>query len=72
MELLELFQWTRRKENEERVVRERRKDIEDEVADALIYLLFFCDATEIDPVEVFKRKMEKNEEKYPRNMKVDF
>lgn len=71
-ELLELFQWTRSREDEERVIRERRKDVEEEIADVLIYLLFFCDAAGIDPVEAFKMKMEKNEEKYPKNVKIDF
>ncbi len=71
-ELLELFQWARSRENEERVIRERREEVEDEVADILIYLLFFCDAAEIDIVKAFRKKMAKNEAKYPKDVKIDF
>ncbi len=60
-ELLENFQWA---EDEEEVLREKREEIEDEVADILIYLLFFCDAAKIDPIKAAQRKMDKNEVKY--------
>ncbi|WP_202319543.1 nucleotide pyrophosphohydrolase [Archaeoglobus neptunius] len=65
-ELLELFQWTRSFDEEQRVLRERYEEVEDEVADILIYLLFFCDIADIDPVEAFKKKMARNEERFQR------
>ncbi len=65
-ELLELFQWTRSVEEEWRVVENKRREVEEEVADILIYLLFFCDAAGIDPIKAFKRKMAKNERRYPK------
>ncbi len=68
-ELLELFQWTRSVEDEMRIVEDRREEVEEEVADVLIYLLFFCDVAGIDPVEAFRRKMAKNERKYPKGFK---
>ncbi len=60
-ELLENFQWA---EDEEEVLKKKREEIEDEVADILIYLLFFCDAAKIDPIKAAQRKMDKNEVKY--------
>ena len=59
-ELLELFQWARSIEDEMRIVEGRREEIEEEVADILIYLLFFCDIIRIDPIDTFKKKMTKN------------
>ncbi len=64
-ELLELFQWARSVEEEMKIVESRREEVEEEVADILIYLLFFCDAFGIDPVRAFRKKMAKNEKRYP-------
>ncbi len=64
-ELLELFQWTRSVEEERRIVESRREEVEEEVADILIYLLFFCDVAGIDPIRAFRKKMAKNERRFP-------
>lgn len=71
-ELLELFQWTTSVEDEMRVLEERGKEVEEEVADILIYTLFLCDVAGIDPLVAVKRKMEKNERKYPKDRVYEF
>ncbi len=71
-ELLELFQWTRSSEEEFRVLEKRKRDVEEEIADILIYTLFLCDIAGIDPIEAVKRKMEKNEQKYPKDRVFEF
>ncbi len=71
-ELLELFQWTTSVEDEMRVLGERGKEVEEEVADILIYTLFLCDVAGIDPLVAVKRKMEKNERKYPKDRVYEF
>ncbi|WP_456330588.1 nucleotide pyrophosphohydrolase [Archaeoglobus sp.] len=71
-ELLELFQWTRSVEDEMRVLEERGRDVEEEIADILIYALFLCDVAGIDPLVAVKRKMEKNERKYPKDRVHEF
>lgn len=60
-EILELFQWT--KDNE--LPKEKIKDLEDELADTLSYLLLLADKFDIDLSKAFKEKIKKNEKKYP-------
>ena len=43
----------------------KREDIEDEVADTLYFLCRLAQKYKIDLSEAFKRKMQKNELKYP-------
>ncbi len=59
-ELLEHFQWV-----DEIDLEKKREEIEDEVADVFIYLLFFCDVAGIDLIKAAEKKMDKNEMKYP-------
>ncbi len=63
-ELLEIFQWTFDEELDE-AVKSKRNEIEDEMADVLIYLLLLADVLNIDLEKAFFRKMEKNEQRYP-------
>lgn len=42
-----------------------KKEVEDEFADVVIFCLNFADATDIDISEAVKKKIKKNEEKYP-------
>jgi NTP pyrophosphatase (non-canonical NTP hydrolase) len=63
-ELQELFLWVTR-EQESQVLGERRREIEDEVADVLIQLLNFVAIAEIDPVAVASTKVAKNAIRYP-------
>lgn len=63
-ELLECFQWS----SDETIaedVEKRRGEIEEEIADVLIYALLLAHDTVIDPAEAVRRKLAKNEAKYP-------
>lgn len=63
-ELLELFLWAAGEEEEE-VLRERRAQVEDELADVLIQCLNFANRAGIDPIAAVSRKIEGNEKRYP-------
>jgi NTP pyrophosphatase (non-canonical NTP hydrolase) len=63
-ELLEVFLWKTPAEYEV-VVRDKRKEIEDEVADIAVYLFEFADNLGIDLVGAIEAKLKKNAEKYP-------
>jgi len=63
-ELLSIFQWTPDSELDVRCA-EKREEIEHEVADAYIYLVFLAYALGIDLDEAAKRKMALNAEHYP-------
>lgn len=63
-ELLECFQWS----SDETIaddVEKRRGEIEEEIADVLIYALLLAHDTGIDPAEAVRRKLSKNDAKYP-------
>ncbi|MDZ4655049.1 MAG: nucleotide pyrophosphohydrolase [Coriobacteriia bacterium] len=63
-ELLEVFQWS----SDETVaedVEKRRGEIEEELADVLIYALLLAHDTGIDPVAAIERKIAANDAKYP-------
>ena len=64
-ELLEIFLWTNGREEEGRVLEERRAAVESELADVLIHSLNFASATGIDLVAAAERKVKANEERYP-------
>lgn len=55
-ELMELYLWDRKPDREE---------LEDEVADIFFFLLDICMRENIDLEEVLRKKIEKNNEKYP-------
>ena len=63
-ELLEHFLWKTPAESENRV-NEKREEIEDEIADIAIYLFELADNLDINLTEAMKRKISKNEAKYP-------
>ncbi len=63
-ELLALFQWTSDAELATRC-REKRSEIEQEIADVYIYLLFLAYEFGIDLDEVAAEKMKLNAEHYP-------
>ncbi len=63
-ELLEHFQWVGEGEVW-KVAENKKKEIAEEMADILIYLLYLADAIGIDMEEEFHRKVKKNAEKYP-------
>ena len=63
-ELLECFQWS----SDETIaedVEKRRGEIEEEIADVLIYALLLAHDTGIDAVDAVQLKLAKNDAKYP-------
>ena len=56
-ELMEMYQWGE--------VNEDREHLEEEVADVLSYLLYFCHDQGIDLLQALDKKIEKNSLKYP-------
>src|SRR3989338_3401699 len=63
-ELMELFQW--KAENDfSSVVQERKKDIQEELADVMIYCFSLADVLGIDVRNAISEKMVKNGRKYP-------
>lgn len=63
-ELLECFQWST-DESLTKDVEKRRSEIEEEIADVLIYALLLAHETGIDPVTAVQRKLAVNNAKYP-------
>jgi dCTP diphosphatase len=63
-ELLALFQWARGHELDERCT-EKREEIEHEIADVYIYLLFLVHSLGIDLDVAGEKKMGVNAEQYP-------
>ena len=64
MEVLEHFHW-RNKEEIEQYIKEKKKEIGDELADVLFWVLLLSHDLGIDPEEAFLTKMEENKKKYP-------
>jgi NTP pyrophosphatase (non-canonical NTP hydrolase) len=62
-ELLEHFQW---KDNAESLkhIKERKEDIEDELADVLYWVLLIANDLDINLYDASKRKLDKNNAKY--------
>ncbi|SER01299.1 nucleotide pyrophosphohydrolase [Piscibacillus halophilus] len=60
-ELLEDFQW---KESEQ-ALESNIDNIQEEIADVLIYSLMLCSDLELDVQEIVKGKLKKNAKKYP-------
>ena len=63
-ELLEHFQW-KNQEEIEKYIKTNKKDIGDELADVLYWVLLMCNDLEIDISRALEKKIEKNERKYP-------
>lgn len=63
-ELMEFFLWVE-SASCVHVLNEKRQKIEDEVADILIALLAFCNASSIDLGSAFLAKLESTRNKYP-------
>jgi NTP pyrophosphatase (non-canonical NTP hydrolase) len=63
-ELLEDFQWI----SSEKALQENKENIQEEIADVLIYSLMLCSDLELDVKQIVEEKLEKNGEKYPVNI----
>lgn len=60
-ELLELFQWR----SSEETIKTKHSEIEDELADVMIYSMMLASNLNLDVEEIILNKLEKNNEKYP-------
>lgn len=60
-ELLELFQW----KNSQQAIEQHYSDMQDEIADILIYTLTLAHDLQIDVKEAILQKIDKNAKKYP-------
>lgn len=60
-ELLELFQWN----TSEETIQTKQSEIEDELADVLIYSIMFASNLNLNVEEIILNKLKKNNEKYP-------
>ena len=63
-ELLEHFQWLT-PEQSARLDKKRKRAVEDEIADVLLYLTRLADVLKIDPLAAARRKIRVNARKYP-------
>lgn len=63
-ELMELFLWVTNAASFD-ALEKQRLDVEDELADVLLSMLVFANASKIDIAAVFEKKMEKIRKKYP-------
>ncbi len=65
-ELAECYRWLSDKEvSQVHLDSSKRKKVEEEVADVLMYMIMFAYKTDIDLVKVIEDKLEKNSQKYP-------
>ncbi|OGF27490.1 hypothetical protein A2331_00830 [Candidatus Falkowbacteria bacterium RIFOXYB2_FULL_34_18] len=67
-ELAECYRWL----SEDEICKihsnsEKKKNIEEEIADVLIYLLIISYKTDIDIFDAIEKKLDKNRKKYPIN-----
>ncbi len=63
-ELLEHFQWKNKEEVEE-YVKTNKKNVGEEIADVLYWILLMSHDLGIDPLRALNEKMDQNEKKYP-------
>lgn len=64
-ELLEIFQWLTPEQAQAVMESARADDVEDELADVLIYLVRLADILDIDLIHVARRKLERNQGRFP-------
>ncbi len=64
-ELLEIFRFQSENQCESLIQGERRKEISDELADVLFFVLRIAQKYNIDLDAAFREKMQKNAQKYP-------
>ena len=63
-ELLELFLWCSPEESY-KICKDKEREVKDEIADLLLGILCFCNATGINLEEAFLSKLEHTTQKYP-------
>jgi NTP pyrophosphatase (non-canonical NTP hydrolase) len=63
-EVLEHFQW-KSKEEMENYIKTNKKDVGEELADVLYWILLMSNDLQINLVDVFEKKLKQNNKKYP-------
>jgi len=63
-ELVEILQWATEEESYT-LSEDKKRQVEQEVGDILIYLVRFCDKMDIDLIDAAENKLTLNELKYP-------
>ena len=67
-EILEVFQWmTSVESSKPQIIEKFRNEIEDEVADVMIYLIAFVNKCKINLDDVVRKKLTRNEKRFPIN-----
>lgn len=71
-ELMEIYQWMENEESAHRSINDEqvRSDLEDEVADIIIYCLSLANATGIDLKSIIENKMRKNNIRFPPGVDI--
>ena len=64
-ELLEIFQWLTPEQAQAVMESTRADDVEDELADVVIYLVRLADVLDIDLLDVARTKLERNQGRFP-------
>ena len=65
-ELMEIFQWRTTNESlSSELIEKKRDQIEDEVADVMIYLLSFVNVCNVDLQSAVIKKIERNKTRFP-------
>ena len=64
-ELVEIFQWLTPEQSEAVMSGSRAGDVEDELADVLIYLVRLADVLGVDLTAAAEAKLSRNEQRYP-------
>ncbi len=64
-ELLEIFQWLTPEQASEVMRGDRASDVEDELADVLIYLVRLADMLDVDLQAAAEGKLDRNEQRFP-------
>ena len=64
-ELQEVMLWKTDREVDELLEGEKHERIREELADVLIFALLLAHETGVDPADAIRRKLERNEGKYP-------
>jgi len=64
-ELMECFQWKSKEDIEKYLASEKSKNVQEEMADVLLYLLNLSDVLGIDILDAAYEKLAKNATKYP-------
>jgi dCTP diphosphatase len=67
-ELLEIFQWLTPEQAASVMEGNRASDVEDELADVLIYLARLADVLGVDLAAVAMAKLQRNESRYPSDV----